>query len=132
MKLEISDSHRKEIGKGGGLRASPQKPKNFQESKLPKGLSAMVSCVKKTQIWTWEKIKHTHQYGVGDGRLCIILKKQFAAIVGVLGVIANKMEASRKLLRNLKKHVFWGKKPKPLQIIKRYMFLKRKLSYSHI
>ena len=39
----------------------------------------------------------------------MILKKQFAAIVGVGGAIANKMEASLKLLRNLKKHVFWGK-----------------------
>ena len=51
-KLEISGSHREEIGKGGGLGAlpppPPQKPQNFKESKLPKGLSAMVSYVKKT------------------------------------------------------------------------------------
>ena len=44
-KLEISGSHRWEIGKGGGLGALPQ---NFKESKHPKGLSAMVSYVKKT------------------------------------------------------------------------------------
>ena len=69
----------------------------------------MVSYVKKTQIWTWEKIKHTHQYGVGGGRLGMISKKQFAAIVGVWRAIANKMEASLKLLRNLKKHVFSAK-----------------------
>ena len=31
------------------------------------------------------KVKHTHQYGVGGGRLGIILKKQFAAIVGGSG-----------------------------------------------
>ena len=36
----------------------------------------------------------------------MILKKQFAAIVGVWGAIVIKMEASLKLLRNLKKHVF--------------------------
>ena len=49
-KLEISGSHRMEMGKGGGLGASPptQNPKNFKESKLPKGLSAMVSYVNKT------------------------------------------------------------------------------------
>ena len=40
----------------------------------------------------------------------MILKKQFAAIVGVWGAIAIKMEASLKLLRNLKKHVFLGQK----------------------
>ena len=39
----------------------------------------------------------------------MILKKQFAAIVGVWGAIANKMEVSLKLLRNLKKLVFWAK-----------------------
>ena len=39
----------------------------------------------------------------------MILKKEFAAIVGVWGAIANKMEASLKLLRNLKKHVLWAK-----------------------
>ena len=39
----------------------------------------------------------------------MILKKQFAAIVGVLGAIANKMEAPLKLLRNLKKHFLWAK-----------------------
>ena len=48
-KLEISGSHRYEIGKGGGLGGiAPQRPQNFKESKLPKGLSAMVSYVKKT------------------------------------------------------------------------------------
>ena len=31
---------------------APQKPQNFKESKLPKGLSAMVSYVKKTLMWT--------------------------------------------------------------------------------
>ena len=35
------------------------------------------------EIWTWEKIKHTHQYSVGGARLGMILKKQFAAIVWV-------------------------------------------------
>ena len=39
----------------------------------------------------------------------MILKKQFAAIVGVWGAIPIKMEASLKLLRNLKKHVFGQK-----------------------
>ena len=39
----------------------------------------------------------------------MILKKKFAAIVGVWGAIAIKMEASLKLLRNLKKHVIWAK-----------------------
>ena len=56
-----------------------------------------------------EKIKHTHQYGVGSGRLGMILKKKFAANVGEWGAIANKMEASLKLFRNLKKHVLWTK-----------------------
>ena len=54
-----------EIGKGGGLGAWPQRPQNFKESKFPKGLSAMVSYVKKdldmdlgkdqtyTSIWCW-------------------------------------------------------------------------------
>ena len=51
---------------------APQKPQYFNESKLPKGLSAMVSYVKKTSIWTLEKIKHTPQYGVEGGRLGII------------------------------------------------------------
>ena len=36
------------------------------------------------------------QYGVGGGRLGIILQKQFAAIVGVWGVIAFQMEASQE------------------------------------
>ena len=36
----------------------------------------------------------------------MILKKQFAAIVGVWGAIAIKMDASLKLLRNM----FFGQK----------------------
>ena len=39
----------------------------------------------------------------------MILKKQYSAIVGVWGAIANKMEASLKPFGNLKKHVFWAK-----------------------
>ena len=75
----------------------------------------MVSYVKKTQMWTWEKIKHTYQYGVGGGRLGMILKKQFAAIVEVSGVIANKMEASLKLLSQ--ETCFWGKNyPRPSRL----------------
>ena len=61
--LEISGSHREEIGEGGGLGGiAPQKPQNFKESKLPKGLSAI--CEKDidmdlgkdqtyTSIWCW-------------------------------------------------------------------------------
>ena len=86
----------------------------------------MVSYVKKTQIWTWEKIKNTHQYGVGGGRLGMILKKQFAAIVGVWGAIANKMVASLKLLRNFKKHVFFGKNnPSPSKLSNGICFKKK-------
>ena len=55
VKSDISVSHRYEIAKGGG---------HFKESKLPKGLSAMVSYVKRLNmnlgtdqtyisIWCW-------------------------------------------------------------------------------
>ena len=48
-KLEISGSHRKKNGKGGGLGGiAPKKPLNFKASILPKGILAMVSYVKKT------------------------------------------------------------------------------------
>ena len=67
---------------------------------------------------------HTHPYGVVGGRLGIILLKQFEAIMGVWGAIANEMEASQETC-------FWSKNnPSPLQIIKRYVPMK--LPYSHI
>ena len=59
----MSATDRKKVKRvSGGI--APQKPQNFEESKLPKCLSAMVAYVKKTKIWTKENIKHTHQYMV--------------------------------------------------------------------
>ena len=72
----------------------------------------------------YEKIKYTHQYGVGGGRLgIIILKKQFAAILGVLGAIANKMEVSH----------LWAKITQAsLQLIKQYVPKKKASLQSYL